>query len=362
MILVDGHEDLAWNAITFGRDYTKSVAETRAQENNTEVPKHNGQTLLGWPEWVKGRIAVIFATLFAAPERRKEGPWDTLCYRDFDQAYQLYRSNLAYYQRLDEEHGDKFQLISGCRDLEGILNQWNGVDSKDPQIGLVLLMEGAEGVREPSAVQEWFDAGVRILGPAWTGTRYAGGTGEPGPLTPAGRTLLDAMTEVGMILDLSHMSEEGSLEALDRYEGSLIASHSNPLALMPHSRRPERYLSDRVIVGIAERGGVIGIVLPNYFLVDGWKPEDGRDAVTLDNVVAHIDHICQLLGSAKYVGIGSDFDGGFGLDKVPSGLDSVADLGLIGDVLSERGYQLEEVEGVLGGNWLNMLRQALPES
>lgn len=361
MIVVDAHEDLAWNALTFGRDYTLSVVETRSRETGKEAPKHNGHTLLGWPEWVRGRVALVFATLFAAPSRKREGSWDTQCYADVEGAHQLYQASLDYYFRLEGEHPDKFRRICNQTDLEQHLGEWEGEQLDEPKVGLVTLMEGADGVRDPMELPRWFDAGVRVLGPAWSGTRYAGGTGEPGPLTDDGRALLEVMADLGMILDVSHMAEEGVLEAVDRYDGALIASHSNPLARLPHSVKPERHLSDRSIAGIAERGGVIGVVLANYFLKDGWTTRKGRQAVTLDEVAAHIDHICQVVGDVEHVGLGTDFDGGFGLDKVPIGLDSVADLRLIGDTLSARGYRPQEIEAVLGGNWLGVLRRALPE-
>jgi membrane dipeptidase len=361
VIVVDAHEDLAWNALTFGRDYTLSVVETRSRESGKEAPKHNGHTLLGWPEWVHGRVALVFATLFAAPSRKREGAWDTQCYMNVEEAHQLYQASLDYYLRLEGEHPDKFRRICTQADLEQHLGEWEGEQLDEPKVGLVILMEGADGVRDPMELPEWFDAGVRILGPAWSGTRYAGGTGEPGPLTDDGRALLAVMADLGMILDVSHMAEEGVLEAIDRYDGALIASHSNPLARLPHSAKPERHLSDRSIARIAERDGVIGVVLANYFLKDGWTTAEGRQAVTLDEVAAHIDHICQVVGGFEHVGLGSDFDGGFGLDKIPIGLDSVADLRLIGDTLSARGYRPQEIEAVLGGNWLRVLRRALPE-
>ncbi|MGH2626478.1 MAG: hypothetical protein ACRDHY_07505, partial [Anaerolineales bacterium] len=76
MIVVDGHADLAYNILTFGRDYTRSASETRRIEQGGDAPRHNGQTLLGWPDWVRGRVGVVFATLFASPERRRRGVWD----------------------------------------------------------------------------------------------------------------------------------------------------------------------------------------------------------------------------------------------------------------------------------------------
>ena len=71
MIIVDAHQDLAWNMLAFGRDYTHAAAETRLQERGGPTPQRNGDALLGWPDYQRGKVAVIFATLFAAPARRK---------------------------------------------------------------------------------------------------------------------------------------------------------------------------------------------------------------------------------------------------------------------------------------------------
>jgi membrane dipeptidase len=169
------------------------------------------------------------------------------------------------------------------------------------------------------------------------------------------------MAELGLILDLAHMTEEGVMEAIERYEGALIVSHSSPLARVPHREKPERHMTDRMIVGVAERDGVIGTVIANHFLKDGWTVDQGRETVNLEDVVAAIDHVCQLTGDASHAAIGSDFDGGFGLNKVPSGIDTVADLGKIGDKLAERGYKEEDVRGIMGENWLRVLRESLPE-
>lgn len=361
MLIVDAHEDIAWNVLTFGRDILRPVAETRASEQGA-ASNPIGPALLGWPEWILGRVAVIFATLFAAPMRWQEGSWDRLCYTDAEQARLLYLESLQVYQRLEEQNPDKFRIIRRRSDLETVLSTWGGDDAAEPLVGWVLLMEGADCVREPQELLEWYESGVRIVGPAWEGTRYAGGTREPGPLTPIGFELLDAMSELGMVLDLSHMTEEGVRQALELYDGVLIASHSNPYALVPHSDKPYRHLSDGLLCGIAERDGVMGTVVANHFLKDGWVEAHGRDAVSIADVAACIDYVCQTIGDAKHVGIGSDFDGGFGLNKVPSGLDSVADLQFIGDGLQQRGFTPEDIEDVLGGNWLRVLCQSLPES
>ena len=85
MLVVDAHEDLAWNALTFGRDYLSSVGETRARERDTPIPDRNkGQAMIGHPEWIEGRVAVIFSTLFASPGEHQEGSWDTQVYHDVE--------------------------------------------------------------------------------------------------------------------------------------------------------------------------------------------------------------------------------------------------------------------------------------
>jgi len=358
MLIVDAHEDIAWNALSFGRDHTQSALAVRAREQGTPAPQHNGSTMLGLTEWLLGRVAVVFATLFAAPARRKLGEWDTQCYTDFAEAGRLYSAQLDYYHRLADT--GRFRLIQSVKDLEAVLESWQG-ELKDRKIGLAVLMENAEAIRDPAELEMWVERGLRLIGPAWAGTRFCGGTAEPGPLTAEGHALLEAMADHGLILDLSHMAEESFLEAADLYPGVVIASHSNARALVRGSARPDRHLSDEMIRRLAERDGVIGVVPYNRFLSGDWTAAEGKSAVRLDAVVAQIDHICQLTGSAAHAGIGSDFDGGFGAEAVPAEIDTVADLMKIGEALRERGYAEKDVEAIMGGNWLAVLRRGLPD-
>ncbi len=358
-LIVDAHEDLAWNALTFGRDYSRSALATREAERGSETIARNGNTLIGLSEYLLGHVAIVFGALFVSPARKKMGAWDALAYADANEAHRLYATQLDYYRRLADEH-EQFTLIGGRGDLEQALATWEGDDLSRRRVGLVPLMEGADGIREPKEAEWWMERGVRIVGPAWSGTRYAGGTGEPGPLTPEGRRLLDVMAGLGLILDLSHLSDEACLEALDRFEGTVIASHANPRARLNGAARPERFLTDAMIRRLAERGGVMGIVPFNRFLKPGWQASEGKAAVTLADVTAMIDHVCQVTGSAAHVGLGSDFDGGFGLESTPAEIDTVADLQKIGAALQSRGYAEAEVAGILGMNWVELLRRGLP--
>ena len=358
-LIVDAHQDLAWNALTFGRDYTRSALETRRLEQNGAGPQHNGNSMLGLPEYLHGQVAVIFATLFASPARMAGAGWDAQAYRDAEEAFRLANTQLDYYHRLADEN-PQFALIGGRGDLERVLATWTAADPAGRQVGLAPLMEGADPIREPHEAEYWMERGVRIVGLAWSGTRYAGGTGEPGPLTPEGRALLDVMSNLGLILDLSHASDESFLEALDRFSGTVIASHANPRALLKGFARPERMLTDEMIARLAEAGGVIGVVPFNRFLKADWEPSHPKESVTIEAVLAMIDHICQVTGSSAHVGIGSDFDGGFGVERTPAELDTVADLQKLDPALRARGYSESDVAAILGENWLKVLRRGLP--
>jgi membrane dipeptidase len=359
-IIIDAHQDLAWNMLTFGRDYTLSAAETRKREEGTIAPQVNGDTLLGWPDYQLGKVAIVFSTLFAAPVRRKLGEWDRQCYASDEEAHMQYRMQLDTYNRLVDEHPTLFQKIETVSDLQSILTHWQRIDTEEHPVGLVMLMEGAEGVREPAEVEEWYQRGVRIIGPAWAGTRYCGGTREPGPFTKEGFELLEHMAEFHLTLDLSHMDEKAALQALDSYPDTIIASHANALALLKGTSS-NRHLTDEIIRELLDRGGVIGIVAANSFLRPDWNEAGGRSSVTLETYVAQIDYICQMAGNSLHVGIGSDFDGGFGLQSVPAEIDSVSDLSKIIPILRQKGYTEADISAILGRNWLVHLQNTLPE-
>ena len=362
-LIVDAHQDLAWNILTFGRDYTLSAADTRQREAGGIAPQANGDTLLGYPDYLRGKIALIFATLFAAPVRAKSGDWDRQTYVDANQARQLYSEQLDAYKYLVDRAPEKFSLVLSTRDMDSILSAWDAADEEFPNlpVGLVPLMEGAEAIRSLDELPEWWERGVRIIGPAWMSNRFCGGTREPGPLSKEGRALLDAMAEMGFMLDLSHMDWAAAREALDFYEGSIMASHTNALRQVKNGDS-NRFLTDDIIERIVDRQGVIGVVLFNRFLNQSWTSSDPREACPLEMVAAQIDYICQLAGDSRHVGFGTDFDGGFGLQQVPAGIDTIADLHKLVPMLASQGYNEDDIDAIYGGNWINFLRKSLPTS
>ncbi|MEO8606993.1 MAG: membrane dipeptidase [Chloroflexota bacterium] len=359
MIVVDAHQDIAYNVLCNGRDYRRNARETRRQEQSQDpnLIRRRGSATLGLPDAILGRVAVVFSTLFVAPFKADDNsPWAKFTYQTPKEAYTLASQQADYYHRLADET-DKVMLIQTAADLDTVLATWaDGKEMQDHRQGLVMLMENADPIIEPQQFEEWYGRGVRIVGPAWQGTRYAGGTGSPGPLTKLGYELLDIMASFNAILDLSHLAEEACLQAIDRYEGIIIASHSNPRRF----RATDRHLPDDTIRLLAERDGVMGIVPYNNFLTNTWKSGDPKKDVPLSVVTDAIDYVCQLTGSAAHVGIGTDFDGGFGLESIPEGLDTIADIYSIGTALRERGYRESDIEAILSGNMLRKLRQALP--
>jgi membrane dipeptidase len=367
-ILIDAHEDLAFNAITFGRDYRRSAYEIRALEHDSDDPE-KGFSLLGWPEYQRGQVAIVFGTLFAAP-RRFSSPHETkLVYNSYDEAHQQYKSQIDTYRRLCDNSPDMFRLVTNRSELNDVLKPWDSQPANPPDVthpvGLVMLMEGADGVRHPDELEEWWQMGLRQIGLAWLGARYCGATNQPGAFTREGLELLDNMADIGFTLDISHMNMESATQALDRFEGPVMASHSNARAMIrgDQGRWSERHLTDEVIRLLIERNGIMGLVPFNKFLIGSWKDTDGKSQVLLENTIAmQIDHICQIAGDACHIGLGTDFDGGFGSQSTPAEVDTIADLQKLGPILRNRGYSDQDIANILGGNWRRHLEEHLPSA
>ena len=154
------------------------------------------------------------------------------------------------------------------------------------------------------------------------------------------------------------MDEKAALQALDHFEGRIIASHANALALLKDCDS-NRFLSDDVIERLIEREGVIGVVPLDKFLDWSVQKGDPRGKVGLQLMADQIDHICQIAGNAQHVGIGSDSDGGFGVQSVPHEMQSAADLQKLAPILRESGFSEDELAGIFGGNWIEFLNDIL---
>ncbi len=360
MILVDAHLDLAWNALQWNRDLSQSVFTLRTREQRTAG---SGRALgtVAFPELRQGRVALAFATLLA---RATGTPVPHVDFASPTQAYGIARGQLAYYQALARH--SQARLITTRTALDRHMAEWTswdaGLDPADPApgctppLGLVLSMEGADPILQPDDLPEWWDAGLRVIGLTHYGAgRYAGGTGTELGLTPHGVALLGAMERQGVVLDVTHCSDQAFWEALERFGGPILASHTNCRTLVPHQRQ----FSEAQLQAVIAREGVIGVALDAWMLRPGWISGASSNAdVSLEHVVDHIDHICQVAGSSRHVGLGSDLDGGFGRDQSPHDLETIADLPRVGALLAARGYGAEDVAAILHGNWVRLLRRA----
>lgn len=344
-LIVDAHQDIAYNALAHGRDPRRSAHDTRALETDTSA---NGTATVGLPDFLAGNVRVVFATIYVSPGGDSKSPGKT--YRTAEEANALGQEQLAYYALLAAD--PRISLITSRADLKQV------VESNKPQVGLVLLMEGADPILQPQDAAQWFEGGVRIIGPAWSQTRYSGGTNKPGPLTAIGRELMTEMSRAGFILDVSHMAEESFYQALDLFEGTVIASHSNTRKYVP----TDRQLSDDMIRALVKRDAVIGAVFFNQFLQYQWRQNGAiKKAVTFATVADHMKHVCDIAGDATHCGIGTDFDGGFGVEATPHEIDTVADLAKFADALATAGFNDDQIRGIMGGNWLRILERGLPD-
>ncbi|TBH20707.1 dipeptidase [Thermus thermamylovorans] len=314
-VMVDAHLDLAYGARALGRDLTLPLDRLR------EVDPHPDTPLVTLESLKEAGVAVAFATLFVDPREGGLEAWQ-----------EEVRAQLHLYE--DWEARGLVRLLREARELEAHLRRF----PQDRVPGLVLLLEGAHALASPEDLLPLRERGLRLLSLTWaTGNAYAGGNAEEGPLTEAGKGLLREMEGLGMALDLSHLAEEAAFQALEAFSGPVCATHANARALVPSPR----HLSDRLLEALGERGGVLGLVPFNAFLDPGWRRGDPR--LPLEAFFRHRAHAEALLGP-EGVALGTDWDGGFGLEGVPQGLDRHRDLRALGDA------------GFLGGNWLRWLR------
>lgn len=350
MLIIDSHLDLAWNALQWNRDLLQPAEAIRQSEVGVPGPGR-GVGTVSLPQLCQGRVAICFATLLA---RSTGHPEPHIDYASPEQAYGVARGQLAYYRALEAQ--GHIRILTNPQQVTAHFTEWQhweaAPETQQPPLGLVISMESADPILNPEQVTDWQAAGVRAIGPAHYGPgRYAGGTSTTLGLTPDGVALVREMARLGILLDMTHLADEAFWQALDLYPGLVLASHNNCRALVPHQRQ----FDDRQLKAIIERGGVIGAAFDNWMLDPHWKRGQTENNVTLNDVVNHIDHVCQLAGNCQHAAIGSDLDGGFGREQSPHDLNTIADLQRIANLLHQRGYAEADIVAIMHGNWLRVL-------
>jgi len=311
--IIDGHTDYVLSLLETGRDFL-----TESDSGHVDLPRAR-----------RGNVAAMLSAVFI---------------RDAYLPGQALARTLRAVDRLLEmiaASGGRMQLVTNVAELERCL--------RDGTFGAILHFEGAEAIDPEFAVLRLgYRLGLRSLGLTWSRPNiYAEGVGPEDRgrgLTQLGRALVRACNELGVLLDVSHLNDAGFWDVIECSTQPVVASHSNCRALCPVPRN----LTDEQIRALAAKGGLLGINFHVGFLRAGAeRPED----VSLGDVIAHIDHVAELVG-VDYVAFGSDFDGA----TMPRDLPDVAALPRLVEALLRHGYDDAAVSKICYENWLRVFR------
>jgi membrane dipeptidase len=287
---------------------------------------------------------------------------------------------------LAEKHPETWELARTAADVRRI--------SGEGRLAALMGLEGGYAIDERlENVERYYKAGVRYMSPAWSvSTSWAGSSGDEvgrtRGLNDFGRQVITEMNRLGIIVDVSHVSDKTFWDIVNTSRKPVIATHSNCRAIAHVARN----LDDDMIRALAKTGGVCCVVFYPEFVEPGWSEKKKRvDAeiaplvkrandeetrspawkkiardrvriveyarrlppVKVSRIVDHIDYIVKLAG-INAVGIGSDFDG---IQAVPQDLSSVADLPNLTAELLRRGYSEEDIDKILGGNILRVMEE-----
>lgn len=239
-----------------------------------------------------------------------------------------------------EKNRDTIELATSYEKVKSIV--------ADGKIAALLAIEGGEALEgEQGNLRIFYRLGVRLITLTWNQRNdIADGSDHADSqrgLTNFGKRIVGEMNRLGMMIDISHMSESGFWDVLENSSAPVIASHSNSYSLCPHPRN----LKDDQIQAIAKKGGWIGVTYVPDFL------QTGKRKANIDDVIDHIDYLVNLAG-VDYVGLGSDFDG---CQELPEGIEGADKVFHIQTKLLARGYVKEDVQKIMGKNFLNFFKR-----
>lgn len=228
-------------------------------------------------------------------------------------------------------------------------------DFVDGEITAIVHMEGAEAIRpDLENLADWHARGLRSIGPVWSrANAFAEGvpfafpaSPDTGPgLTDAGRALIRACNELGILVDCSHLNEAGFWDVASLSDAPVVATHSNAHALCPATRN----LTERQLAAIRDSGGVVGVNFAASFLRADGKNLPAETGI--DEIVRHVSYFAERMG-IDHVAFGSDFDGA----EVPDELGGVSGLPALLDALRAVGFDDDALAKITHANWLRVLR------
>lgn len=299
------------------------------------------------PRAKKGGLAGGLCAIYVptpSPQKNANGDYNT---PDMESALKTTLAMAALLTRIERQAEGRLRI---CRTADDIRNAM-----KDGAFASVLHIEGAEAIGpDLDALYVLHQAGLRTLGPVWSRSNiFAHGvpfrfpsSPDIGPgLTDHGKQLIRTCNELRIMVDLSHMNEQGFWDIAAISDAPLVASHSNAHALCTHSRN----LTDRQLDAIRDTGGLVGLNFGVLFLrQDGVRNPD----TDLSELVRHVDYIVDRIG-IDHVALGSDFDG----TTIPAAMRDAGDLQLLVDALRQAGYDGEALDKICHGNWISVLER-----
>lgn len=309
-LLVDTHNDFIWQVYKKGVDFGKDNRSTQSD----------------LPKFIEGGVDVqVFAIWIPTNKVR--------------QSYSFTKGQIDKLRNIESENNEQFEIADSFEDMKKILEE-------KKVCGLIAIEGGTAVESNLDNINEFFDLGVRYISLTWNNSNNIGVSaqdeskrGKRGGLTEFGFEVVKRMDEVGMLIDVSHLSGGAFWDVIETTKNPIIASHSNCYAIHPHYRN----ITDEQIKAIAKGGGVVMINFSTGFL----------GGSTVNKIVEHMDHIKELVG-VDYIGIGSDFDGGI---NAPVDLSDATQYPNLTKALVENGYTEEEIRKILGLNFIRVFKQ-----
>lgn len=320
LLVVDGHCDTVL-------EYFKSAAMEHLKPKRS-FWERNKKGHMDWPRLKEAGIALQFLAFYIEPEYKPAGALARLL------------EMLVFFRSWQEEAPEQLRVIRTKADLSAL---------NPAQPSFLLSIEGGEVLEGRTGLLGILhELGFRALGLTWNQRNLlADGAWEnasQGGLSRHGQEVVSEMNKLGMLIDVSHLSDTGFRDVLASSAKPVAATHSCCRKLMDHPRN----LTDEQLLALSRNNGIIGINFYPGFLA--------AERASLEDVLRHIEHAAGVAG-IDHVGLGSDFDG---INKTPRGLEDVTKMSLLPEALLQRGWKEDDVRKVMGGNFLRVLSEVLP--
>ncbi|MEM5513391.1 dipeptidase [Pseudoalteromonas sp. AS84] len=353
-ILIDTHIDVPY----------------RIHKNWVDVTKATTDGDFDYPRAVKGGLNAPFMSIYIPAHLEFEGK---------GKSYQLANQMIDSMEAIAQRAPDKFAIASSSSDIEE--------QFKQGKLSIAMGMENGSPIEgDMKNLQHFYERGIRYITLAHSQSNHISDSSYDirrkwKGLSPFGKKLVTEMNNIGMLIDVSHISDDAFYQVMDLSKTPVIASHSS---LRKYTPGFERNMNDDMLLALKENGGVIQINFGSSFVTakagswgkqlkntkesakkEGTKLSNDFDAAyraknpypfaSLEQVLDHIDHVVELIG-IDYVGIGSDYDG-VG-DSLPIGLKDVSSYPNLVQGLMDRDYSDKDIKKILSGNLLRVLKQA----